>query len=398
MTLYRYKGIGKEGLLCKGTLEAASLSEFKNSLQQLDIALIGYSIDLPSLFVRGVKIQLLMDLCLHLEQFENAGISLKEGLEELYQIQSTPRLKAALNAILHDVKGGFLFSKALSKHPRIFDDVFVGLIASGEKTGQLTSVYQHIFHHLTWVDDLQAQTRKALRYPLIMIAVLLVALFMMMTVLVPELVKFIEASSTNIPLSTRLLISFASFCSTYILPSFVVLSLLISFLMLFLKCHPQGNLWKSHFLDRMPLISPLRKMIYLARFCHIFALMFESGIDILQALQTARKSLKAGQIYSALEEIEILVQNGFSLSSACQKGGIFPSLIIRMVKVGEQTSSLQLTLLHVKTYFDTTLKRRVDHLMGLIEPTMILSVGLVMAWIVYAIFLPLYDTLSVLDY
>lgn len=398
MTLYRYKGIDKSGRLCKGTLEATSLSELKNRLQELGIGLIGCSIDISSLFVRKVKIQLLMDLCLHLEQFENAGIPLKESLEELYQIQSLPRLKVTLNSIIQDVKGGLLFSKALAKHPFIFDDVFVSLIASGEKTGKLSSIYQHIFQHLKWVDEIQSQTRKALRYPLMMITVLLAALFMMMTVLVPELVKFMGTSSVSIPFSTQLLISFSNFCSHYVLSALVTFSILIPFLILFLKGHPQGSLWKAHLLDQLPLISSLRKMIYLARFCHVFALMFGSGIDILQALQTARKPLKAGEIYSALEEIEALVRNGSSLSNAFQKEGVFPSLIIRMVKVGERTSSLEHTLLHVKAYFDTALKRRVDHLMGLIEPVMILSVGLVMAWIVYAIFLPLYDTLSVLEY
>lgn len=396
--IYRYKGIGKEGSLCRGVMEVSSHAELKSRLKASDISLIAYSIDLSSLFLRKVKTHVLMDFCLHLEQFENAGVPLKEGLEELQQIHPKSPLKSALSDIVNDVKGGALFSKALSKHPTIFDDVFVGLIISGEKTGKLSFVYQQIFQHLKWVDEIQAQTRKALRYPLIMITVLFATVIILMTVLVPELVKFIQISTATLPTSTRFLMFFASVCSNYLPAICIALSLLILVSMVVFKCHTQGSIWKSQILDRIPGIGPLRKMIYLVRFCHIFAVMFGSGIDILQALRTARKSLSRCQIYSALENIEALIRDGFSLSDSFQRVGVFPSLVVRMIKVGEHTSSLQTTLLHVKTHFDTTLKRKVDHLMGLIEPCMILSVGFIMAWIIYAIFLPLYDTLSALDY
>ncbi|MBS0272409.1 MAG: type II secretion system F family protein [Proteobacteria bacterium] len=396
--LYRYKGIGKEGALCKGVIEASSFSDLKSQLKDSDISLITYSIDISSFFLRKVKTHVLMDLCLHLEQFENAGVSLKESLEELYQIQPKSPFKAALGEMIKDVKGGVIFSNALSKHPTIFDEVFIGLIASGEKTGKLSFAYQQIFQHLKWVDELQAQVRKSLRYPLIMSVVFCAAVFILMTILVPELVRFIQMSTATIPISTRFLVFCASVFSNYLPCLCTIFSFPILFLMIFFRCHARGDIWKHWFLDRLPWIGSLRRMICLVRFCHVFAVMFGSGIGILQALQTAQKSLKQGQIYSALENIEVLIRDGVSLSAAFHKVGIFPSLVVRMVKVGEQTSSLQTTLLHVKTHFDTMLKRKVDHLIGLLEPSMILSIGLIMAWIVYAIFLPLYDTLSVLDF
>ncbi len=126
--------------------------------------------------------------------------------------------------------------------------------------------------------------------------------------------------------------------------------------------------------------------------------MFTSGIDILHALRTARQSLKPGKMHEAIENIEIFVKEGFSLSDSFKKVGVFPSMVVRMIKIGEQTSSLHKTLLYVKEYYDVTLKRQVYHLIGMIEPCMILSVGLIMAWIIYSIFLPLYATFSHLDY
>ncbi len=398
MTIYRYKAIGKEGTLQKGVLEASSPSELKNHLRNLGFSLITYSVDISFLFSRKVKSRALMDLCLHLEQFENAGIPLKESLTELRQVRNTPKLQIALVNVIKDIECGLLFSNALSKHPTIFDSIFVGLIAVGEKMGDLSFAYRHLFQHLKWVDEVQSQTVKALRYPLIMAIVLFAVVFILMTVLVPELVKFIQTPSVDLPLSTLILISCSGFFSDNFFLIMIIFGVHALVLMSFFKYHPRGPLWRDRILGRSPLIGPLRRMISLARFCHIFAVLFESGIDILQALQTARKSLKSGQMYEALERVEILVKEGNSLSNSFQKVGVFPSIVVRMVRIGEKTSSLQKTLLHVKSYFDTTLKRHVDHIVGLTEPFMILSIGLVMAWIIYATFLPLYDTLSILDY
>lgn len=395
---YRYKAIGKDGILQKGILEVSSPSDLKGQVRTLGLSLISYSVDISCLFSQKVKAQALMDLCLHLEQFENAGIPLKESLIELRQVCSTPKLQTILIEVIKDVESGVLFSSALAKHPSVFDSVFVGLMAVGEKTGHLSFAYRHLFQHLKWVDEVQAQTFKALRYPLIMAIVLLVVVFILMTVLVPELVKFIENTRAEIPFTTLLLLSFSGFCANHFFLILVMLGILTTLSVAFFKYHPKGSFWKDRLFNAFPLIGPMRKMISLARFCHIFSVMFGGGIDILQALQTARKSLRPGQMYEALENAETLVREGLSLSGAFQKVGVFPSVVVRMVKVGEQTSSLQKTLSHVKDYFDTTLKRRVDHMVGLIEPCMILSVGCVMAWVIYSIFLPLYDTLSTVDY
>ncbi|OJW51048.1 MAG: hypothetical protein BGO67_12000 [Alphaproteobacteria bacterium 41-28] len=395
---YRYKAVGKDGLLQKGILEVSSPSDLKGHVRTLGLSLISYSVDISCFFSRKVKSQALMDLCLHLEQFENAGIPLKESLIELRHVCSAPKLQSILIEVIKDVECGLLFSNALAKHPSVFDSVFVGLVAVGEKTGNLSFAYQHLFRHLKWVDEVQAQTFKALRYPLIMAIVLLTVVFILMTVLVPGLVKFIQNSGAEIPVTTFFLLSFSGFCSDHFFLILAMLGILTTLSVAFFKYHPKGHLWKDRLLDTIPLIGPLRKMISLARFCHIFAVMFGGGIDILQSLQSARKSLKPGQMYAALENAETLVREGFSLSGAFQKVGVFPSMVVRMVKVGEQTSSLQKTLSHMKDYFDATLKRNVDYVVGLIEPFMILSVGCVMAWVIYSIFLPLYDTLSTVDY
>lgn len=397
MTLYHYNALGKDGVLHKGVLEASSVAALKKHLREADLSLIRYSRKISLFPSRKIKPRVLLELCLHLEQFEKAGIPLKESLEVLFQAQQLPKLKAILGEIIRDLQGGVLFSKALAKHASVFDPVFIGLISVGEKTGRLAFVFHQLFQHLKWIDEVQAQTLKALRYPMVMVVVLLVVIFILVNTFVPELVGFIEKFSGNLPLSSRTLLAVANFLSAHFL--FLLLSGGILFLSMkaVFKFHPQGPLWKDTVVEAIPFIGSLKRKMDLARFCHVFAILFESGIDIFQALPIARKSLRYGLMAMALQRAETFVREGLSLSESFQRVGLFSPFIIRMVKVGEETSSLQKTLLHVKDHFDTSLKRQVDHLVGLIEPLMILILGLVMAGIIYAVFLPLYDLLSTFE-
>lgn len=398
LRLYRYKASGNNGIIQKGVLSATSPMDLKTLIREMDLSLITYSVEMPFLFSRKIKPRVLMDFCLHLEQFEKAGIPLRENLKDLYSIQTNTKLKAVLGEIIKDVEGGLLFSNAVAKHPFVFDPVFIGLLAAGEQTGHFCFVLQQLFQHLKWMDEVQAQIFKALRYPLIMAGVLMSVLVILMTILVPEMAKFMESFADHIPVSTLFLISISKFLSKnfYLIIIITVAFSIIS--ILFFKFHAKGPYWKDRLLNGLPLIGSLRRRIGLARFCHSFAVMFESGIDVIQALQTARKSLEDGQMLHALKEAEHFIKEGYSLSKAFEKVGFFPPIVIQMVKIGEKTSSLQQTLFHVKDYFDITLKRQVDHMVGLLEPLMILWLGCFMAWIIYSIFLPLYDSLSVLDY
>lgn len=397
MTLYRYKALGKEGTLHKGVLETNSSAALKEYLRKTDLSLIHYSRKISLFSCRKVKPQVLCELCLHLEQFENAGIPLKESLETLSQSQQIPKLKIILGEVIRDLEGGLLFSKALAKHQSVFDSVFIGLISVGEKTGQLAFVFHQLFHHFKWIDEVQAQTFKALLYPMMMAVVLLTVILILMITFVPELIGFMEKFSGELPLSSRILLALSDFLATHFLAILLSGGILFLSVKAIFKFHPQGPLWKDALVETIPFIGSLRRKMSLARFCHVLAILFESGIDILQALQTARKSLKYGLMTITLERAEVFVREGMSLSESFQKAVVFPPFVIRMVKMGEETSALQKTLLHVKDHFDTSLKRQVDHIVGLIEPLMILILGLIMAGIICAVFLPLYDLLSSLE-
>lgn len=396
MTLYRYKAISKEGILQQGFIEAPSAKEVRTTLQLLNLSPISYSRDFLSLL--KIKTKTLLELSLHLEQFERAGIPLKDSLEELKNAQNSAHLRSLITHVLTSLECGDLFSTALSKHPQVFDSIFVSLVMMGEKTGHMTFAYQHLIQHLKWVETFHSQTAKALRYPFILSIVLMILLVTLLTFLVPQLLQFFQGPSVTLPLSTLILITLSDFLSNHLFVLLIGVMGCFFLLILIFKSHPNGALWKDWIFNKIPFVGCLRKSLFLTRFFHIFSTLFESGIDILQALQVARKSLPPGQMSLALENLEALVKEGFSLSKAFQKVGLFPSIVIRMIKIGEQTSSLPKILSHLKDHFDQNLKRQVDSMLSYLEPIMIFIMGFMMTWIVYAVFLPLYDTLSTLDH
>lgn len=163
MTLFRYKAFLPDGAINKGVIEAPSLQALRLFFHEQNLSPISYSIHLSWPFKKKLKPNTLRDMFLHLEQFERAGIPLTESLEELSKAYPSRQLQADLKEIMNNVNAGLLLSIALSKHPHLFDSTVTGLISAGEKTGHLAETYTHLTHHLEWVDDIQAQTIKALR-------------------------------------------------------------------------------------------------------------------------------------------------------------------------------------------------------------------------------------------
>ncbi len=397
MTLYRYKAAGKDGSIHKGNIEASSIIDLRNRLTSMDLSLIFASKCLGFSYKPKLKLQVLLEIFNHLEQFERAGISLKESLIELQKSHGRPKLKKYLFQILEDINGGHLLSKALSNYPHIFDSILVSLVKAGEKTGDISKAYHEVVEYLQWIDNLQSQTLKALRYPLMIALVLGGVMVMLVTLLVPELVSCFQVSVTSLPLSTRILL----LCSTFL--SDHLLGLVLCFIGLFIvvsgifRFYPKGFHWKDWILMQIPLVGPIRKTLFLSRFFHIFSTLFKEKIEIREALEITCHSLSLSHKAPAIKKIVQHIHEGLSLSKAFEKVQTFPSIVIRMIHIGEKTSSLDKTLFHLKAHFDSRLQKQVERLVSSIEPIMLCILGLILMWIVCAIFLPLYDSFSTLD-
>src|SRR3990167_6633340 len=353
MKTFRYKALGADGLIHKGITEASSKEDLKIFFHKHRLSPISYSSTLSWPFMKKIKPRRLREMCLHLEQFEKAGIPLIESLTELLKTSAHPYLKKVLKDIITDVNSGFFLSKSLSKYPHLFDAAFVGLIAAGEETGRLAQAFTHLSEHLKWVDDIQAQTFKALRYPLIIFCTLLALFSCFLFFLIPEIVKFMTLSALPLPGSLQTLLYLSTLGKENILLLFFLLTFWIASLIVLFHFYPH---WKEELLERVPLIGPLKKSIDLLKFSQVFALTYGNGIDILKALQISEKTLKGGRLLIAIMHTKTFIKEGLSLSSAMEKTQAFPSVMIQMIKMGENTSSLDRSLLSIKESFETMLK------------------------------------------
>jgi type IV pilus assembly protein PilC len=334
-----------------------------------------------------------MDLCIHLELYENAGLSLRLSLQEFVKCTENKRLREVMGDVLHHIEGGLLFSEAIAKHPLVFDSVFVGLIEVGEKTGRLSFILKLLCEHQKWVDEIKTQTLKALRYPIVLISFAFLLITLLMTFLVPELIPFIKNQSDTLPFSSRLLFLSSEFISNHLTILFSIPFFLWGFFTLIFKIHPSGKRGQENLISQIPFIGSLQQKFAITRFCHTLFLLFESGVDILRCLQIAQKSLPSGRLL----EIERSINAGLSLSQAFEKTRYFPSLVIHMIRLGEETGHLSSSLSHVKDVLDTSLKRQIEGAISLIEPSIIMVVGLVLGWVVLSIFHPLYSTLTLME-
>jgi type IV pilus assembly protein PilC len=403
MTLYHYRAFDREGMMSQGIMDASSRVSLSTKLQQLGYSLISASLSrtennfLSHFFLQRVKLVDLKNFFLHLEQFETAGIALKESLEELCAIQESKVFRKILLEINEDIQRGISLSQALLKHPRVFDAIMASFIVVGEKTGRFSPALQHLTQYLHWKHTVHAKILKALRYPLIMGIFLLVTCVILVAVFVPELLSFILSFNLELPLSTRILVGCASFLSSFLPLLFTLVGGTSCITLFFFHLHPAGPSWKSRIKEALPFVGPLWCKLALLHFFHLFSALWESGIDVLEILNLTQNSSSSFHLKRILGKVKEDVQEGQSLSLAFQRTNVFPSIVIRMINVGEKTSTLAPNLAAIKDYLNTSLQEEIDHFISLLEPLMLLIIGGFMAWIIMAVFLPLYETLVTLE-
>lgn len=403
MLLYAYRALGSGGMIYKGHLHTHSRQALRTCLDEKGLALISGSCSFAtaeailSSLLFSPRPQDFKEFYQQLVHFEMAGIPLRESLEALMQVENNKVLKKTLTNLSQHIDNGMLFSAALEQYPSLFENFVVRLIESGEKTGQLSQIFMHLVTYFEWKTDLRVQVLRALRYPLLISILLLLALYFLLTTLVPELVNFMTKAKENLPFSTYLLIKFAQALSHYgssLLKVGFLGTLLVG---AFLKLHPKGSHIKSCVLDKIPVLGKIQKKLLLADFFCLLSVLIQGKIDILKALEIAEKTLTFSSLRREIQNIKTSVHQGLALSDAFENVGIFPSLSLRLIRIGEQTNTLPQNVERIRIYLDKTTKQQIDRFVSLLEPALLLIVGASLGWIVSAVFSPLYESFSLFE-
>jgi type IV pilus assembly protein PilC len=348
-------------------------------------------------FLKRVKIRDIIQLFIHLEQMQSAGVPLLDALGDIRDTTEHNGLRDIMTEVYRDVSEGSSLSEAMSLHPRVFTNLYISLISSGEETGDLPRAYLELIKYLKWVAQMQSKVRKATRYPMIVTAVVILTVVIMMTLVVPQIVGFIRNLGQQLPWYTTLLMATSDFFVQF---WWLVLAapVLIFFLVRMLKKGSDDFAlrWDTWMLN-MPVFGSLIRKINVARFAQTFGAMFASGIDVLQALEAARSTVNNRAIYDALVGIREQVKAGSPLSDAFNASGEFPSMVVRMLKVGEESGKLTEVLSQVSDFYTDDVDEAIQGLIAMIEPSLTAFLGGMILWIAAAVFGPIYSSFGNLN-
>ena len=399
MALFDYRAVDRNGRITAGRMPAQNERELENRLRLAGLEVISSALRRESRRIRGgkrVSRRELINFCFHLEQTLRGGVLLTDALGDQVIDAPPSRMRDVISVILESVREGMPLSSALANYPAVFDGVFIGLVRAGEASGHLAEAFGRIGARLRWIDELSSQVRRMLTYPAFTLVILLATTLFLLIYLVPQLADFIrEASGGQLPLMTRVLLD---------------LSKLLSEHWLALACMPFviaviGWLWYRSLGERglttidrwklkLPVVGPVFERIALGRFTSLLGLLYASGVPVQQSLQVCREAAGNRWLARGIVEVHDAVIQGSSLVQAFERAGLFPHLVLRMVRIGETTGELDRALANVSYFYNREITERIDRIQALVEPVLTVCMGMLLGWLIMAVLGPIYDMLG----
>ena len=396
MPAFTYRAIDPNGAIVKGTLESASAGALEAQLRHSGIELLRCVERRRNRFSRFGKVRRrdLIGFCFHMQQMTRAGLPILDALSDLRDSLEHPRFKDVLSNVIGSVEVGKTLSQALAEFPDVFDDVFISLVKVGEESGELPEVLRKLTDSLKWQDELASKARSVIIYPAFVGTVVFAVMLFMMIYVVPQMVDFMREMGQTLPIHTRALIGFSDFLVNHWwwvvpLPA-VVLA------MMKLKARQSQSFrrrvdgWKLRFWY----LGPITLKILLSRFSSYFALCYSAGLDVIASLKISEDIAGNAVIRDSVRDVSAHIADGLSLSKSLDKAGLFPPLVVRMVRMGEATGELDEALANVSYFYDREVTESIDRLKAMIEPAMTVILGLIMGWIMLSVLGPIYDTIS----
>ena len=395
MNRYRYRAIGPDGAVVKGELLALNVPDVQAKLIGSGLTLTK-AVEVKSKGASSADLSRvdLINFMFHMQMLLRAGVPIVDALQDLCEGADSPVLRRVTASLLDRIQGGATFADAMAAEPGTFTDVTVQLVRSGEITGQLPDVLSELVKSLKWQAELASQTKKLLMYPAFVTVTISAVVVFLMVYLVPQLVGFIVNMGQEVPFQTKALIFISDVFVRFwwiIIPAPVVLAISI-----FVAARRNEAVrFKVHVaILNLPWLGPVIKKINLARFADSFALMYRTGIPISEALGFCEKISGNMAIQQAIERTKARIMTGTPLSEAFAAEHLFPSLVVRMLRVGEATGGLDTALANVSYFYNRDIDESISKVQALIEPVLTVVLGLILGWIMLAVLGPIYDTIS----
>jgi type IV pilus assembly protein PilC len=396
MTMYAYRAINQQGQSNKGLQDAANLVDLEFRLKRSGLDLIDAKVENQRSLLQPKKVKRteLITFFFNLEQLTRAGVPLLECLADLRDTMNEVRFREVIANLVESIENGKKLSQAMAQHPDAFDKIFISLTHAGEESGRLPEVFAHITESLKWQDEMASHTKTILMYPLFVGAIVLGITFFLMIYLVPQLVSFIKSMGQEIPIQTRMLLATSWFFVNY---WYVIIALPIVLpigVKLLINSSDQMRMRFDQLKLDLWVTGPILRKIILARFANTFAMMYGSGISILDCIANSRDVVNNMAVARSLEAVTQEIESGKNLTQSFQETGMFPPLVIRMLKVGEATGSLDKALLNVSYFYDRDVKESIKKVQIMIEPAMTIILGTLLGWVMLSVLSPIYDIIG----
>jgi type IV pilus assembly protein PilC len=401
MPLFQYKAVDPAGKFIQGSLDAGNVADLELRLEKMNLDLVTCKQKQPGADIFGrnkITRRDLINFSFHLEQLTRSGVPILDGLKDLREGEENPGFRDVLASVVEAIEGGNAFSQALAMYPKVFDDVFVNLIRVGERSGQMAAVLVDITETLKWQDEIIAKARKIMTYPLVIGSLIMAVVMFLMIFVVPDIMGAIQALGGQIPFETRALMATSEFLINYwyvvILAPFVIYFTL----RYFYNSNDRFRFQMDGILLKIWPIGDVNEKIKISRFTRYFALMFASGITVLDAIKLSRNVVSNRVLEHGIDRAWTQISEGASISESFKNIGIFPPLVIRMLRVGESTGRMDESLRNVSYFFERDINDRIEKLEPVMQTTLMAVIGIIVLWLAMSVLGPIYDTISTIEF
>lgn len=397
MPFFDYRAIDQTGRTTRGTLSAVNDIDLELRLKRMGLDLITLT-ELSRQYAPSGRERVtrrdLVTFCIHMRYITRAGIPLLDGLRDLRDTMEKRGFRDVLTALLEDLEGGKVLSQALAAHPSVFGAVFVHSVRAGEQTGLLDAVFERLAESLKWQEEVAAKAKRLMIYPALVLTVVGAAILFLLVYLVPQVLALIKTMGVALPLPTLILMAVSGAVRSYWLIGLLLALALGVGLPLWVKKSEAGRDWWDRTQLQLPIIGPIVQKIALSRFTNTLAMMYRSGVTVLDALRAgemiAGNRVIAGGIHRAAQQIA----DGRGLSESFQSLALFPPLVIRMLRVGETTGALDEALDNVTYFYNREVLDSIENGLRILEPLLTAILGLLLGGILVSVLLPVYDLIG----
>ncbi len=383
----------QEGQLLADTRDAAVAVLRRQQIQVTNIREKGREIKLLPRLPQRINTKRIAIFTRQFSVMLDAGLPLVQCLEILGDQEENRSFQTIIKQVRTDVESGSSLADSMKKHPKVFDDLFVNMVAAGEAGGILDIILQRLSTYIEKAVKLKSQVKSALIYPVTIIVIAAGVVFVILWKVIPVFAALFAGLGGEMPLLTRIVISSSNFVARYF--PFIIIVLVFAGIALsrYHKTY-RGKRIIDGALLKIPVIGMLLRKIAVARFCRTLATLTSSGVPILDGLEITAKTAGNAIIEDAVMAVRKAVEEGKTLSEPLGETKVFPPMVVQMINVGEQTGALDQMLSKIADFYEEEVDTAVAGLMKLLEPVMITILGVVIGTIVAAMYLPLYSVLS----